>query len=62
MTTKFDIGQKVFLIHSNVVQEVTVNRIVISKDFIRYEVAEFSSISRGEHEVFATKADLLKSL
>lgn len=62
MTTKFDIDQKVFLIHQDAVKQLTVNRIVINGiNNIRYEFREGAS-SRGENEVFATKEELLKSL
>ncbi len=63
MTTKFDIEQKVFLLHNNDVHQLTVNRIVINQHkFARYEFSEIASISRDENQVFATKDELLKSL
>ena len=61
MTTKYDIGENVYLIHYNQVNELKVISITISESLIiEYELEH--DIFRTEDLVYKTKEELIKQL
>lgn len=64
--TRFDIGEKVFLLWDNVVRQETITKIIVTQNSSRIIETDYSlkslGVIAGEGILFKTKEELLKSL
>ena len=59
---RFKPGDDVWVIYDNKVQELLVKGIVWNSLRIAYHLGEWGKVNRFDHEVFATREELIKSL
>lgn len=64
LKTKYNIGDEVWFMTNNKPRKTTVERVIISRESISYEVKRAPGVPGFllEDELFPTKEDLLKSL